>query len=401
MDTEIKSIKLNDLFNKNHYAILRTKITKLLNIVLNKAKSIYQSNLANLDTKMKKLKNSSSPKIKIKDEDEDFNDLEVVNEFPKKNKEDLMKRKKEFVNIIKDSKIDNLHLNKDKSAHKLNIKENFDNHKSYQNNILNEKYNSNNTKSILLNVKQPLNEIKKTDEISNNTKSILLNPKQPLNEFKMTKEDNNKQIFKMLLNKINSLELKQNYFIRSLEIEKKNNKKLNNNTNSEANFQNKTLSNKIENTQHEKQINVNEKLKQIKVRMMKNNQFENENIEKLKKKNQISLKNESILNSTDNLKINQNIHSKEIPISNRNNDSISSSIITPLDDFPITETVEEGRHLNNKLKRIKKKVRKLINNKKSFRFKQKSDNKIHLIKDSHSFIKRKRKKQIERKSIFQ
>ena len=77
----------------------------------------------------------------------------------------------------------------------------------------------------------------------------------------MTKEDNNKQIFKMLLNKINSLELKQNYFIRSLEIEKKNNKKLNNNTNSEANFQNKTLSNKIENTQHEKQINVNEKLK--------------------------------------------------------------------------------------------------------------------------------------------
>ena len=102
MDTEIKSIKLNDLFNKNHYAILRTKITKLLNIVLNKAKSIYQSNLANLDTKMKKLKNSSSPKIKIKDEDEDFNDLEVVNEFPKKNKEDLMKRKKEFVNIIKD-----------------------------------------------------------------------------------------------------------------------------------------------------------------------------------------------------------------------------------------------------------------------------------------------------------
>ena len=354
---------------------------------------------------MKKLKNSSSPKIKIKDEDEDFNDLEVVNEFPKKNKEDLMKRKKEFVNIRKDSKIDNLHLNKDKSAHKLNIKENFDNHKSYQNNILNEKYNSNNTKSILLNVKQPLNEIKKTDEISNNTKSILLNPKQPLNEFKMTKEDNNKQIFKMLLNKINSLELKQNYFIRSLEIEKKNNKKLNNNTNSEANFQNKTLSNKIENTQHEKQINVNEKLKQIKVRMMKNNQFENENIEKLKKKNQISLKNESILNSIDNLKINQNIHSKEIikeiPISNRNNDSISSSIITPLDDFPITETVEEGRHLNNKLKRIKKKVRKLINNKKSFRFKQKSDNKIHLIKDSHSFIKRKRKKQIERKSIFQ
>ena len=401
METEIKSIKLNDLFNKNHYTILRTKISKLLNIVLNKAKSIYQSNLANLNTKMKKLKNSSSPKIKIKDEDEDFNDLEVVNEFPKKNKEDLMKRKKEFVNIIKDSKIDNLHLNKDKSAHKLNIKENFDNHKSYQNNILNEKYNSNNTKSILLNVKQPLNEIKKTDEISNNTKSILLNPKQPLNEFKMTKEDNNKQIFKMLLNKINSLELKQNYFIRSLEIEKKNNKKLNNNTKSEANFQNKTVSNKIENTQHEKQINVNEKLKQIKVRMMKNNQFENENIEKLKKKNQISLKNESILNSTDNLKINQNIHSKEIPISNRNNDSISSSIITPLDDFPITETVEEGRHLNNKLKRIKKKVRKLINNKKSFRFKQKSDNKIHLIKDSHSFIKRKRKKQIERKSIFQ
>ena len=137
MDTEIKSIKLNDLFNKNHYAILRTKITKLLNIVLNKAKSIYQSNLANLDTKMKKLKNSSSPKIKIKDEDEDFNDLEVVNEFPKKNKEDLLKRKKEFVNIIKDSKIDILHLNKVKSAHKLNIKENFDNHKSYQNNILN------------------------------------------------------------------------------------------------------------------------------------------------------------------------------------------------------------------------------------------------------------------------